>query len=88
MSLKREAPEPTGQRDARNVGHPRLRSAIFRKRILAAFALVLMALTSTIYAYCRCTHLGRTDWRPFWFYEMIIGVWLVFGIVRVLRKGP
>ena len=70
------------------IRHTRLRSAVLRKRVMSAFALVLMALMLTIYAYYRSTYLGSTDWRSFWFYEVIIGVLLVFGIVQVLRKGP
>lgn len=88
MSLKRETPEPIEQRDDRNIRHPHSRSAILRKRIMSAFALVLMALMLTIYAYYRSTYLGSTDWRSLWFYEVIIGVWLVFAVVYVIRKGP
>ena len=89
MSLKRETPEPIEQRDAGNVGHPRLRSAILRKRILAIFLVVLCALMLTMYVYYRSAYLRSAgDWRWFWVGEVIVAVWLVFGMVQVLRKGP
>ena len=89
MSLKQETPEPIGQRDAGNVRHPRLRSAILRKRILAFFLIVLCALMLTMYFYHRSAYLRSAgDWRLFWVGEVFIGVWLVFAVVQVLRKGP
>ena len=88
MSVKRETPEPIEQPDAENVGHPRLHSVILRKRIMAAFALVLIALMLTIYAYYRTAY-QRTagDWRGFWVYMTLLGGWLV-AVVQVIRKGP
>jgi hypothetical protein len=89
MSVKRETPEPIGQRDAENVGHPRLRSPILRKRILAFFIIVLTALMLTIYAYYRTAYeRSAGDWRGFWVYTVLLGGWLVFVVVQVLRKGP
>jgi hypothetical protein len=85
MSVKRETPEPIGQHDAARL---RLRSAILRKRIASACALVLIALLLTIYAYYRSTYLGSTHWPGFWVYTVFIGGWLVFAVVQVLRKGP
>jgi hypothetical protein len=88
MSLKRETPEPIEQRDAGNVGLPRLRSAIFRKRILAVFLHFLCALMLTTYVYYRSAYLRSAgDWRWFWVGEAIVGVWIVFAVVQVLRKG-
>jgi hypothetical protein len=89
MSLKRETPEPIEKRDAGSIKHPHLSSVILRKRIVAAFALVLTALMLTIYVYHRSAYLRSTgDWRWFWVGEVVIGVWLVFAVVQVLRKGP
>jgi hypothetical protein len=89
MSVKRETPEPIGQCDAENIGHPRLRNAILRKRIMAAFALVLIALMNSIYLYYRSAYERRAgDWRLFWVGEVFTGGWLVFSVVQVLRKGP
>jgi hypothetical protein len=89
MSFKRETPEPIEQRDAGNVRRPHLRGVILRKRILAAFALVLLALMNTMYLYHRSAYLrNNRDWRWFWVGEVFTGVWLVFAVVQVLRKGP
>jgi hypothetical protein len=89
MSLKRETPEHIEQRDAGNVEHPRLRSAILRKRILSVFLVFLCALMLTMYVYYRSAYLRSAgEWRWFWVGEAVVGVWLVFGIVQVLRKGP
>lgn len=71
-----------------SVKHPRLRSAILRKRITAVFALVLCTLVLTMYVYSRSTYLGSTDWRWFWVGEVIVGVVFVYGIVQVLTKTP
>ena len=82
-------PEPIEQSDARNVSHSDSRSAILRKRILAVFLLVLCALMLTMRDYYRSAYLrGAGDWRWFWVGEVIVGVWLVVGIVHVLRKKP
>ncbi len=87
MSHKRETPAPIGQRDAGNVSCPR--SAILRKRILAVFLAVLCALMLTMYFYSRSAYLRSAgDWRWFWVCEVVIGIWLVFAAVQVLRKGP
>jgi hypothetical protein len=67
---------------------PRLSSAILRKRILAALALLLMVLMLTIHNYRRSTYLRRTDWRWFWAGEVMVGVLVVVGIVQVLRERP
>jgi hypothetical protein len=80
--FKRDTPEPIEQRDFGNVRHPHSRSAILRKRILAALALVLMVLIFTIHNY----HRSAGDWRWFWVGEVFIAVWLAFVIVQVLRK--
>jgi hypothetical protein len=89
MSLKRETSEPIEQRNAGNVRDSRSHSAILRKRILAVFFVVLCALMLTMYVYYRSAYLRSAgDWRWFWVGEGIVGVWLVFGIVQVLRKGP
>jgi hypothetical protein len=85
--MKRQ-PEPIGQRDAPgNVTHPHSK-LVLRKSILAFSLLVLCALMSTVYFYSRSTYLGSTDWPWFWVGEVIVGVWLVFAVVQVLRKGP
>jgi hypothetical protein len=76
------------QRDAENVGHPRSRSAILGKRILAVFLVFLYTLLLTAYVYRRSTYLGSTDWPWFWVGEVIVGVFAVVGVVQVLRKGP
>jgi hypothetical protein len=89
MSLKRETPETIEQRDAGNVRPPFVSEAILRKRILAAFAVVLLALMNTMYLYHRSAYLRNNgDWRWFWFGEIFTCGWLIFGIVQVLRKGP
>jgi hypothetical protein len=89
MSLERETPEPIEQRGAGKVKHPLLSSDILQKRIMAAFALVATALMLTIYVYYRSAYLRSAgDWRLFWVGEVIVGVWLVFAVVQVLRNGP
>ena len=89
MSLKRETPEPIEQRDAGNVGHPRSSSTILRKRIMGVFVIVLTALMLAAYVYYRCAYQRSAgDWRWFWVGEVIVGVLVVVGIVRVLRKTP
>jgi hypothetical protein len=81
-------PEPIEQPDAWNVAHTLSRSATLRKRIMSAFALVLIALMLAMYVYYRSAYLRSAgDWR-WWVGEVFIGVWLVFGVVQVLRKGP
>jgi hypothetical protein len=68
---------------------PRLSSAILRKRIFAYFLIVLCALMLTMYFYHGSAYLrGAGDWRLFWAGEVFIGVWVVFAVVQVLRKGP
>ena len=72
-----------------HTGKPGLSSAILRKRIMVAFALVAIALMLTIYVYHRSAYLRNAgDWRWFWVGELFIGVWVVFAVVQVLRKGP
>jgi hypothetical protein len=89
MSLTPEAPEPIEQREDGNTSAPRSRSAIVRKRIMAAFILVLFALMNTIYLYERSAYLrSHGDWSWFWIGEAFIGIWLVYGVVQLLRKGP
>jgi hypothetical protein len=56
MSVKRETPEPIGQRYAENGGHLRLHSVILRKRILAFFIIVLIGLMNSIYLCDLPTH--------------------------------
>ena len=64
-----------------------LSSAILRKRIFAALALLLMVLMFTIHNYHRSTYLrSAVDWRWFWIGEAFIAVWLVFVVVQFLRK--
>lgn len=83
MSTNKETPESL-EPDAGNAGH-----AILRKRVTAALALVLLALMNTLYLYHRSEYLRRNgDWGWFWGGEVLTGVWLVFGVVQVLRKGP
>ena len=89
MSAKRETQEPIEQRDAGNVRQPHARTAISRRRIMATLALVLLALMNTLYLYHRSAYLrNSSDWRLFWIGEVFTGVWLVFGVVQILRKGP
>jgi hypothetical protein len=60
-----------------------------RQRIKRAFVLVLCALMATAYFYLRSPYLRKNeDWRLFWIAEVFTGVWLVFAIVQVFRKGP
>jgi hypothetical protein len=89
MSFKRKIPEPIEQRDAGNVRHPRSSSTVLRKRITGVFIVVLTALIFAAYVYYRSTYLRRNnDWTWFWVGEVIVGVFLVFGIVQVLRDTP
>lgn len=82
-------PVPIEQPDAGNVTHPHSASAILRKRIMSAGALVLLALMSTGYFYHRSAYLRNNgDWRLFWIGEVFIAGWLIFGVVHVLKKGP
>ena len=78
MNLKRDRPEPIEQRDAGNVRCPSSRSAILRKRILAAFALVLMVLVFAIHTY----HRSAGDWRWFWVGE----IWLFLSSCRASER--
>ena len=56
---------------------------------MSAFALLLIALFNTAYIYHGSAYLRRAgDLRWFWVGEAFIGVWLVFGVVQVFRKGP
>jgi hypothetical protein len=42
-----------------------------------------------MYFYYRSVYLRRAgDWRLFWIGEVFNGVWLVFAIVQIIRKGP
>ena len=85
----KRTPEPLEQCDAGTDTHPHSRSVIVRKYIVSAFGLVLSALVLTAYFYYRSAYLRRAgDWSLFWFGEVIIGVWLVFAVVHILRKGP
>jgi hypothetical protein len=79
MNLKRDT--PIEQRDAGDIRHFHSRSAILRKRILAALALVLMVLMFTIHNY----HRSAGDWRWFWVGEVPIAALLVFVVVQVRR---
>ena len=87
--VMRHTLEPLEQRDAGIDAHPHSRSVIVRKYIVAAFVLVLSALMLTAYFYYRSAYLRRAgNWSLFWIGEVIIGVWLVFAVVHILRKGP
>lgn len=85
MSLK-----PIEQRDAGNVKHSHPHSAVLRKRILAALAVLLMVLMFTLHNYHRSRDLqNAVDWRWFWAGETFIAAWLLFVVVHLLRrKGP
>jgi len=64
-------------------------SAILRKRILRVFIVVLSALMYAASVYYQSTYLRTAgEWRGFWVGEAMVGVYLVVGIVRVLRQAP
>jgi hypothetical protein len=86
MSFKRETPEPIEQRDEGKVRHPR---AMLRKRILAIFLIVVSgALMSVCVYYQSAYQRSASELSWFWVGEVIVGVLVISGIVRVLRKGP
>jgi hypothetical protein len=71
------------------VMHPRLRSAILRKRIMGVFIFVFGAVMLTVCYYYQSSDMRRNgDWSWFWGGEVIVGVWLVLRIVLVLRWTP
>ena len=42
----------------------------------------------TMYVYYRSAYLRSAgDWRWFWVGEVIVAVWLVFGMVQALRRA-
>lgn len=89
MTLKRETSEALEQRDVGNGRDAHSHGAILRRRIMAVLLAVLCALIITIYFYHRSAYLRSAgDWRWFWVGEVFIGVWFIFAVVKVFRKGP
>jgi hypothetical protein len=57
------------------------------RKIIGVLALVLIALVLPVYAFYQAKLvLGRGIWGGFWALTIYIGVWLIVGVVRVLRK--
>jgi len=57
-------------------------------KIFQILALVLIALVLTIYAfYGTKLVLGRPLWGGFWAFTIFVSVWLIVGVVRVLRDS-
>ncbi len=88
MILKQETPEPIGQREVGNVRRPSSSGAILRKRVVAVFVIVTSWLISSVATYYKCRYPGNIDWRGFAGYETIIGVFVIFSIVQVVRQAP
>jgi hypothetical protein len=90
MSPKLETPEPIEQGDAASLGDTLSPSVILRKRVTAVFILVLAAVMLTICCFYQTKLVENGSTRRSWFLETVavIGIWVVFGIVQVLRKTP
>ena len=87
MSLQRETSGRIEQSDNGTLNDFGSSGASLRKRIMAVFIMIGIGLLLTMYAYHRSTYLGSTDWRLFSIYELVIGGYVVFTIVQILRKG-
>ncbi|SRR5208283_2446947 len=88
MIPKRETLEANEERDTRSTKDARLSSrAIGKRKIIEVLALVLIALLLPIYALFEAKLvLGTPIWGGFWAFTIFIGVWLIVGVVRVLKK--
>ena len=61
------------------------------KRVMAVFALILIAAIGIIYSlyHTKLAESGSAEVRlGFWAATVFIGVWLILAVVHVLRKGP
>ena len=85
MNRRRETQDPIEHSDAENVEHSAPASNL-RKRAVAVFVIVTSWLMSSVATYYKCTYPGNTDWRCFAGYETIIGVFVIFCIVQVVRQ--
>ena len=91
MRAKQGATEPLQRRDTDNgvKSHP-CRTTV-RERIMGILVLVLTAAGLTTYRFHR-SKLVETGsigtWRWFWAFEVFICVWLISGVVLILRKRP
>lgn len=88
MKRKGEVPEPVEQCKTGNVRNARLSGTALRRRIVGVFVIVFSILILTAYNYFHSRHLGKIYWGWFWGREVTLGVVLVFGIVKSLRKAP
>ena len=88
MITKRETPEAIEERDATSTEDARLSSrAMGKRKIIEVLALVLIALMLPIYAFFEAKLVLRTPiGGGFWAFAIFIGVWLIVGVVRVLKK--
>ncbi len=67
---------------------PRSCSTALRKRVMVVLSLVLTTLMLTAYAHYRSTFFGRTHWALFWEYEVFLGAWFIYAVVKVFREAP
>ena len=89
MIPKRDTPEAIEERGTGSTKYARLSSrAKGKRKIIEVLALVLIALMLPIYAFYHAKLvLGTPIWGGFWAFTILIGVWLIVGVVRVLRKN-
>lgn len=83
-----KTPEAIGERGTDSTKHTRLSSRAKEKRkVIEVLAVVLAALMALVYAsYQSKLVLGRPIERGFWAFTIFIGIWLIIGVVQVLRK--
>ena len=86
MIPKWETPEAAEERGTGSTKHARLSNRSDGKRkIIEVLGFVLVALMLPIYAFYRAK-LAVGTWFGFWALTIFMGVWLILGVSRVLRK--
>jgi hypothetical protein len=91
MIPKRETPEAIEERGTTtSTKYARFSGrAIGKRKVFEALALVLIGLILNIYAFYEGKWVvGTPIWGGFWVFTIFIWVWVIVGIVRVLRKDP
>lgn len=88
MIPKRDATEDIDERGIGSIKYARLsRRANGKRKIINVLALVLIALMLSIYAFYHAKLvLGTPIWGGFWAFTIFIAVWLITGVVRILRQ--
>ena len=90
MIPKRKAPEAIEERGTGSTRYVRPSSrAMGKRKVIEVLSLVLIALILAIYFFYEGRWVvGTSIWYGFWAFTIFIGLWLIVGVVRVLRKGP